>query len=110
LEEGRDVLTVPGEITSALSRGTNALLRLGAVAVTGSDDVLEAIGFDPPAPAERAVMSAGASSVLAALDQGATTADEIARATTLDPAGVAVALTELELTGLVEARSGIYRR
>ncbi len=27
LEEGRDVLAVPGEITSALSAGTNALLR-----------------------------------------------------------------------------------
>ncbi len=30
LEEGRDVLAVPGEITSALSGGTNALLKLGS--------------------------------------------------------------------------------
>jgi DNA processing protein len=110
LEEGRDVLTVPGEITSALSRGTNALLRLGAVAVTSADDVLEAIGLEPPGPITTARLTTAASSVLAALDQGATTADEIARTTTLDPAGVAVALTELELAGLVEARSGIYRR
>jgi DNA processing protein len=110
LEEGRDVLTVPGEITSALSRGTNALLRLGAVAVTSAGDVLEAIGLDPPEASAAASLSSAASSILAALDQGATTADEIARATALDPAGVAVALTELELAGLVEARSGIYRR
>src|SRR5207247_10830206 len=41
LEEGREVLAVPGEITCALSHGTNALLRLGAVPVTCSDDVLE---------------------------------------------------------------------
>ena len=33
LEEGREVFAVPGEITSALSAGTNALLRLGATAV-----------------------------------------------------------------------------
>src|SRR5262249_51871836 len=33
LEEGRDVLAVPGEITSSLSDGTNALLRLGAIPV-----------------------------------------------------------------------------
>jgi DNA processing protein len=110
LEEGRDVLAVPGEITSALSRGTNALLRLGAVAVTSCDDVLEAIGLEPPAPKDTAVSSSAAESVLAALDRGATTADEVVRATTLDPAGVAVALTELELAGLVEARAGIYRR
>src|SRR5438034_3718669 len=30
LEEGREVLSVPGEITSSLSDGTNALLKLGA--------------------------------------------------------------------------------
>jgi DNA processing protein len=110
LEEGRDVLAVPGEITSALSRGTNALLRLGAVAVTSCDDVLEAIGLEPPPPKDSAVLSSAAASVLAALDQGVTTADEVVRATTLDSAGVAVALTELELAGLVEARAGIYRR
>ena len=34
LEEGREVLAVPGEITSSLSAGTNALLRLGATPVT----------------------------------------------------------------------------
>lgn len=110
LEEGREVLTVPGEITSALSRGTNALLRLGAAAVTSCEDVLEAIGLEPPEASQTDRLSSAAASVLAALDHGATTADEVVRMTTLDPAGVAVALTELELAGLVEARSGIYRR
>ena len=36
LEEGRDVLAVPGEITSPLSAGTNALLKLGATACARS--------------------------------------------------------------------------
>lgn len=110
LEEGREVLAVPGEITSALSRGANALLRLGAVVVTSCDDVLEAIGVEARERGDDVVLGSSAASVLAALDQGATTADEVSRATTLDPAAVAVALTELELAGLVEARSGIYRR
>ncbi|MGH3003942.1 MAG: DNA-processing protein DprA, partial [Gaiellaceae bacterium] len=47
LDEGRDVLAVPGEITSHLSRGTNHLLRLGAVPVTCSGDVLAVLGLDP---------------------------------------------------------------
>ena len=34
LEEGREVFAVPGEITSALSAGSNALLRLGATPLT----------------------------------------------------------------------------
>jgi len=43
LEEGREVFAVPGEITSALSAGTNALLRLGATALTSPADVLESL-------------------------------------------------------------------
>ena len=46
LEEGRDVLAVPGEITSSLSAGTNALLRLGATPVTCAADVLEGFGME----------------------------------------------------------------
>src|SRR6266511_1936742 len=41
LEEGREVLAVPGEITAALSRGTNDLLRLGATPLVTAEDVLE---------------------------------------------------------------------
>ena len=109
LEEGREVLAVPGEITSALSRGTNGLIRLGATPVTCADDVLEAIGIErPPVTPDDVPPGTAAGSVLAALDAGATTADEVARA----PASgaVAAALIELELAGLVEVRAGIYRR
>src|SRR5207249_1328973 len=45
LEEGREVFAVPGEITSALSAGTNDLLRLGATPLTSSEDVLELFGL-----------------------------------------------------------------
>ena len=45
LEEGREVFAVPGEITSALSAGTNALLRIGATALTSAADVLESFGI-----------------------------------------------------------------
>ena len=46
LEDGREVLVVPGEITSALSAGANGLLRQGATPVTCAADVLEAIGVE----------------------------------------------------------------
>jgi DNA processing protein len=111
LEEGRDVLAVPGEITSALSRGTNALIRLGATPVTCADDVLEAIGIErPPINPDQVPPGTAAGVVLAALDAGAATADEIVRATGLTASAVAAALIELELGGLVEVRAGIYRR
>jgi DNA processing protein len=110
LEEGREVLAVPGEITSSLSRGTNALLRLGAVPVTGVEDVLEAIGISAPVAPLEPRYDGPIGVVLAALDAGAATADELARATGLASGVVAAALTELELSGVVDSRSGVYRR
>ncbi len=111
LEDGREVMAVPGEITSALSAGTNALLRLGATPVTGSGDVLEALGVEPPSPT---VGGPGPTRPAATLlqtvaDAGAATADELVRATGLPSGEVAAALVELELSGLVTADDGVYR-
>ncbi len=41
LEQGREVLAVPGMLTSELSRGCNQLIRQGAGIVTSPDDILE---------------------------------------------------------------------
>src|SRR5207247_8215809 len=46
LEGGREVFAVPGEISSALSAGKNALLRLGATPLTAAADVLESLGIE----------------------------------------------------------------
>ena len=111
LEEGREVLSVPGEITSGPSQGTNGLLRLGATPVTAAADVLEALGIDPQPPnPEAEPPSAKGARVLAAIADGASTADEVARRAGLDAAAAGAALTELELAGLVVGRDGVYRR
>ena len=108
LEEGRDVLAVPGEITSALSAGTNALLRLGAVPVTSAADVLELFGL-VPAQAAKADLGTTAQALLALLGDGPLTADEIARAAELEPAPLSASLVELELAGRVTLEDGVYR-
>ena len=53
LEEGREVFTVPGEISSPLSAGTNELLKLGATPLTAARDVLCLFGIEESAPADR---------------------------------------------------------
>jgi len=108
LEEGREVFAVPGEITSALSRGANDLLRLGATPLTGSEDVFELFGIER-AHAEPVELGATADTVLARLRDGPASADELARATGIDPGAVASALTELELGGVAVASGGVYR-
>ena len=52
--QGRDVLAVPGNISSGLSVGTNALIKDGAHLVQDHSDVLYALGLMPGAGAEPA--------------------------------------------------------
>lgn len=109
LDEGREVFAVPGEITSSLSAGTNALLKLGAAPLTSSSDVLEALGIERPEAAAAPTVSSEAAKLLELVREGPAGADELASRSVLDAGAVSVALTELELAGLVVVADGVYR-
>ena len=109
LEAGREVFAVPGEITSALSNGTNALLRLGATPLTSAADVLESLGVEVSPPARMPELGDEAERVLEALADAAVGVDELVRGTGLDAAAVATALAELELAGAIREAEGLYR-
>lgn len=101
LEEGREVFAVPGDITSSLSAGTNALLKLGAAPLTAAADVLASFGIEPqPVRREPSPL----------FDLLPASADELVRKTGLGADEVARTLVELELTGLVIVSEGLYRR
>jgi DNA processing protein len=51
LDQGRDVLAVPGSILSGRNRGSHALLKDGAKIVETADDILEGLGW--PGAADR---------------------------------------------------------
>jgi DNA processing protein len=108
LEDGREVMVVPGEITSAVSAGSNALLRLGATPVTAAADVLEAYGIEPKVEPVAAPEGLGGD-LLRRLADGPASIDELARAADVAPGEVAAALIELELTGRVDESDGVYR-
>ncbi len=108
LEEGREVFAVPGEITSALSAGTNDLIKLGASPLTTAADVLDLFGLTG-VEAEAVEVGSSAETVLVRLRDGPASADELARATGLDAGSLASALTELELAGRAFAAGGVYR-
>ena len=109
LEEGREVFAVPGEITSALSVGSNALLRLGATPLTGSGDVLEALGIERVEAVADPDVSEAARRVLGLVRDTPAGADELVAKASLEAGAVSVALTELELVGLVASADGVYR-
>lgn len=108
LEEGREVFAVPGEITSSLSAGSNALLRLGATPCTCASDVLETYGISTPVRAELE-LGAAARAVLERVRTAAASVDELARATHLGAGELAALLTELELAGAVAVEEGVVR-
>lgn len=108
LEEGREVFACPGQITSSLAAGTNALLKLGASPLTSSADVLESFGIEPRAKAS-AEVGEDARALLERLEREPAGVDELCRGAGLAPDAVAVALAELELAGLVTEAEGRYR-
>ncbi|MGB7217705.1 MAG: DNA-processing protein DprA [Vicinamibacterales bacterium] len=110
LEQGRDVLAVPGNVLSGRSRGAHALLRDGAKIVESADDILEEIqgswNLESAAPTEHRLPILHPDPILACLTPGeAADLDAIAERSGLSPARLLPRLFELELKGLV-ARAG----
>jgi DNA processing protein len=111
LEQGRDVLAVPGNVLNGRNRGGHALLRDGAKIVESADDILEELNL----PSRRDAMDSSAAGlplpssadpILACLVPGeASDLDAISERSGLSPARLLPRLLELELNGLV-ARAG----
>ena len=103
LEQGRDVLAVPGNVLSGRNRGAHGLLRDGAKIVESADDILEELGMPS---AVRKLADSVADPVLASLTPGeASDLDAISQRTGLSPTRLLPRLLELELAGAV-ARVG----
>jgi DNA processing protein len=108
MEEGREVLAVPGNIFSELSVGPNTLLRVGARPLLTPRDLFDAIGCEPPTetsagPDEGLLRFIGAGEAL--------TADEISARTESAVGEVLGELLALELAGEISRLAdGRYSR
>ena len=104
LEQGRDVLAVPGNVLSGRNRGGHALLKDGAKIVESADDILEELGL--PSPGRRRA-NEPEDPVLAGLPAGESCdLDAIAERTGLTSARLLPRLFELELAGFVRRVGG----
>jgi DNA processing protein len=114
---GREVGAVPGQVTSRLAEGPNALLADGACVVRSATDVLDALygaghSFAGERPQSRPVpdLDSRLAELLAAVEGGAGCVDRIARSPQ-QTGEVMAGLGELELLGLVRrAPDGSYVR
>lgn len=102
LEQGRDVLVVPGNITSPNSVGTNNLLKTGATPVTSVDDVLYALHLDTAAaPHRHRGDTAEEQAVIDLLHAGTTDGHELLLASGLESVRFNQTLTMLEISGKI---------
>jgi DNA processing protein len=115
---GRSLAAVPGRVSSPLSRGTHALLMDGANLVRGPQDVLELLhmgdtrasdrGAAAPARATFGTNSGLEPRLMRTLERvgsGCDTPDKLTRAGA-QPSDVLLALSELELMGLLARGDG----
>jgi DNA processing protein len=113
LEQGREVMAVPGNVLSGRNRGGHALLKDGAKIVETADDIVEGLGWDPAADRSINPM-ASSSATVASADPvlRAMVADEpydldaLASRSGLDARRLLPRLIELELAGLVRRQRG----
>jgi DNA processing protein len=113
LAEGRDVMAVPGEMFSNNSRGTNALIRGGAMMVTCPEDVLSEVGLCRGGQKQLDLFGLGSAAggpdehrILAALAGGTLDVEGLSRETGQPVAGTLAMLSRLEIAGFVSRGPG----
>jgi len=114
LEYNRDVLAVPGSIFAGASRGANALIARGATVIQSSDDIVEALGlFQHSSEAQpkssssiHSKCSPAETRILSAVQNAPLSRTELGESTGLTAQEIAMALTTLEIKGLVRERAG----
>ncbi len=116
-EQGRDVFAVPGSPLDPRAKGTNGLLRQGAILTESAEDVLSALqpslATPPTVPAKEPKGTIGRdetsglkNEILQRLGPAPVEIDELVRQIGASPAAVAAALLDLEFEGQVARHPG----
>ncbi|MDA8170169.1 MAG: DNA-processing protein DprA [Nitrospiraceae bacterium] len=114
LEQGREVFSIPGNINSAFSKGTNELIKRGARIVTGAEDILEELapvlkGFLAKRPDEgglKVQLNEDEKRLVGVMSPEPRHIDEIARELGMAMPAVSGLLLALELKGVVRQGAG----
>ena len=107
LEQGRDVLAVPGNVLNGRNRGGHALLRDGAKVVETADDILEELHLPTVCPGSVGQASAATDGLLACLPPGeCCDLDAIVERSGVAIERVLPRLLDLELRGLIRRAGG----
>jgi len=107
MEQGRDVMAVPGSILTGRNRGSHSLLKDGAKVVETADDILEELGWPGARMGIESAKQLISDPLLARMEPGEVyRLEELAEATAMTPSKLLPRLMELELQGHVAAAGG----
>lgn len=105
LEQGREVMAVPGSVLYGQNRGAHALIKDGATPVEDAADILDALGL-PARPAEGREPAGVLQLALENAGPGGIGVEDLAQATGLGAEALLAALTALEIDGRAARLSG----
>lgn len=110
LEQGRELMCIPGLITNPNTEGIYKLLKNGASLVTKSEDILEALNWEIK-PAEQLKIDLTnlddiETKILSAIEIEEKGVDEIMAITKIDFDTLLINLTTMELKGIIEQVNG----
>ncbi len=108
LNEGKDVFSVPGYITSDKSSGTNKLIKEGAALVEDANDILSALSIEVKKSVKevRKIESAEGNLIFDILEDEPLHIDLIASKTGLTIQSASTMLLRMELDGFIEQLPG----
>jgi len=108
LDQGREVFVVPGNITSPMSAGCNALLKQGAHPVTCADDILEVIA--PQLLKGQQTLALGNTEletrIIQLIRSGIRDGDELQAESGVEASEFSQSLTMMEINGSIRALGG----
>lgn len=118
LDQGREVMAVPGPISTAACRGSNRLIKDGAQLVDCVEDILDAVRisrseqalplFEQHTSPSRCSLTPREAAVYELVAQGPRHLDEITQALELTPGEVSAMVLGLELKGMLSQLPGSY--
>ena len=106
LEQGIDIMAVPGNINSTYSEGTNRLIQNGATPILDPLDILTELGIsedDKPAYIPENIEEQG---ILKLIRSGMTSTNDLLHNLDLPPQKIQASLTMLEIKGILKVASG----
>ena len=113
IDQGREVMAVPGGVDRKTSYGPNLLIKQGAHPITEAVEILQIIGVDTHTKKTRALTESvrvqlpePAGSVLSRLDLTPRHCDELSSKSGLTPMELSAILLQLELHGYAEKLPG----